>query len=597
MKTQPAILVTTAIDFNFKKSKKNIILLGEWCKINKKYLEKDLTHKVQKCHWTDFNKLKKDSKYIENQYERILSILYKDLNKLNKKKNNKRYWRIIVGPWLTFYIATMFDRWETIRIFFKKNKNLKTSYLKNINKNILTSKNTLSFLYNAQNNDIWNHENFLRIINFNYKENINHQAATINVLKKNKIKVIKNNFKTIIRYFVTLIDTGISFFALKYNRVILDSFQFSKLDLIKLHLKSKMIPAFYINTFKDLELNSNRILEYNKRKLLLKDLDFSNKSFLHFLVTSLRDDLPICFLEEFNKINSSVAYLSSQRKKTIITMTSHFFNERFKIWLAEMTSKGSKLQIAHHGGSLPPKLSLFIDHNDKISDKILSWFKFNKKIFKQMSPVQLLRFKKIHNKSKNTCLILACETNRYPVRCQSWPYVEQYKLWLNDINIIVENLQPIIQKKVIYRCSSDQMGFGTINRFKQKFKKLKSTDIHQSNLTKELSKAKLTICTYPDTTIADSIMSDTPTIIVFSTKLYRLSKQSNKIIKYLKKNNIFFDDMKKASKHVNNIWRDPNIWWKSSKVQVALARFKKDAFNVKENWIEEWSNHINIQSH
>ena len=278
-------------------------------------------------------------------------------------------------------------------------------------------------------------------------------------------------------------------------------------------------------------------------------------------------------------------------------MTSHFFNERFKIWLAEMTSKGSKLQIAHHGGSLPPKLSLFIDHNDKISDKILSWFKFNKKIFKQMSPVQLLRFKKIHNKSKNTCLILACETNRYPVRCQSWPYVEQYKLWLNDINIIVENLQPIIQKKVIYRCSSDQMGFGTINRFKQKFKKLKSTDIHQSNLTKELSKAKLTICTYPDTTIADSIMSDTPTIIVFSTKLYRLSKQSNKIIKYLKKNNIFFDDMKKASKHINNIWRDPNIWWKSSKVQVALARFKKDAFNVKENWIEEWSNHINIQSH
>ena len=91
MKTQPAILVTTAIDFNFKKSKKNIFLLGEWCKINKKYLEKDLTHKVQKCHWTDFNKLKKDSKYIENQYERILSILYKDLNKLNKKKNNKRY--------------------------------------------------------------------------------------------------------------------------------------------------------------------------------------------------------------------------------------------------------------------------------------------------------------------------------------------------------------------------------------------------------------------------------------------------------------------------------------------------------------------------
>ena len=597
MKNLPTILVTTAIDFNFNEEKKNISFLGEWCKINKKYPEKNFKHKVQKCHWTEFNKLKKDSKYIEKQYEKILSFLYKDLNKLKKKKKDKRYWRIIVGPWLTFYIATMFDRWETIRIFFKKNRNLKTSYLKNINKNILTSKNTVNFLYNAQNNDIWNHENFLRIINFNYKKNIKHQAATINHMKKDRIKSTRYNLKSIIMYFFKLIDTALSFFALKHNKVILDSFQFSKLDLIKLHLKSKMIPAFYINIFKDFELNSNRTFEYNKRKLLLKDLNFSNKSFLHFLVISLRNDLPICFLEEFNKVHNSVNYLTNYKKKTIITMTSHFFNERFKIWLAEMISKGSKFQIAHHGGSLPPKLSLFIDHNEKISDKILSWFKFNKKIFKQMSPVQLLRYKKIQKKSKNSCLILACETNRYPVRCQSWPYVEQYKLWLNDINIIVENLEPIIKKKVTYRCSSDEMGFGTISKFKKKFKELKSTDIHQSNLTEELSKAKLTICTYPDTTIADSIMSDTPTIIVFSTKLYRLSQKSNKIIKYLKKNNIFFDDMKKASKHINNIWKNPNIWWKSSKVQVALSRFKKDAFNVNENWIEEWSNHINIQSH
>ena len=59
---------------------------------------------------------------------------------------------------------------------------------------------------------------------------------------------------------------------------------------------------------------------------------------------------------------------------------------------------------------------------------------------------------------------------------------------------------------------------------------------------------------------------------------------------------LFFDDMKKASKHINNIWSDPNIWWKSSKVQIALVKFKKEAFNVRENWIEEWSNHINTQS-
>ena len=79
---------------------------------------------------------------------------------------------------------------------------------------------------------------------------------------------------------------------------------------------------------------------------------------------------------------------------------------------------------------------------------------------------------------------------------------------------------------------------------------------------------------------------------IFSEKLFQLTENSKKILDYLKKNKIYFDDPIKASKHINKIWHNPDVWWKSISTQECLKKLKKFAFDVKDNWLDEWTNHI-----
>ena len=52
-------------------------------------------------------------------YEKILKILSNKLNLFHKVNLDLKSWRIILGPWLTFYTVCIFDKWETLRVLIK----------------------------------------------------------------------------------------------------------------------------------------------------------------------------------------------------------------------------------------------------------------------------------------------------------------------------------------------------------------------------------------------------------------------------------------------------------------------------------------------
>ena len=65
-----------------------------------------------------------------------------------------------------------------------------------------------------------------------------------------------------------------------------------------------------------------------------------------------------------------------------------------------------------------------------------------------------------------------------------------------------------------------------------------------------------------------------------------------KMINEMKKNKIFFDNSYEASKFINKIWKDPDLWWKNKKTVRAINRLKEFTFENKENWISDWKNFI-----
>ena len=74
-------------------------------------------------HWKNFKKLNKDRIYVNNVYEKFLKIISKKLNQKFRLKKPLIFWRIIIGPWLIFYLVSNYNKWLLVK--YKRNKIIK----------------------------------------------------------------------------------------------------------------------------------------------------------------------------------------------------------------------------------------------------------------------------------------------------------------------------------------------------------------------------------------------------------------------------------------------------------------------------------------
>lgn len=603
MNSSERTLITTSIQELWGNSK-NVIFLGEWCKkYDQKKIWNNLEFETMKHHWTNYEKLYFDRENIMVIYEKILNLLVKKLNAHHKTNHSSRYWRIIIGPWLVLYTVCMFDKWETLRIFFERYKGKKKLYTFDHEDNIFYNYGTLDFWEKTRFNDIWHYKNFLRIINFKFNKEIKIKKIDKHISFKDVNKFIKENkktktkifssFKSFFRYLIIFLDRPLSFFGIRINDVIIESFYFDKRDLIKLFFKSRIFPSFYINTFKEKIFDPKEIINLNQRKIFFDNNQDLSNDFEKYLFFAMKTDFPIAYLEKFNEIDRSNSHINKQKKKSIFSMTSYMINERFKIWLARMVSNGAKLNTSYHGGCIPCKIDSFLDHNLKISDKYFVWSKKEEPEDKkhiQASPVQLLKAKRIVRKSKKLCLIVSTDVLKYPIKFQSCPYAEQSKILFNEICSLVNNLKSDVYKNVVYRCQSYNWGYDMPLQFSETYKDLKIQDVNKTIYYEDLSNTKLLISADSSTAGAEGIMSNIPTVITYPTKLYHPSDGVKPILEDLKKNKIFFEDPIQASKHINEIWHNPEEWWNSEPTRKSIIKLKDFAFNLKNDWKEEWSN-------
>src|SRR5437899_554744 len=107
-------LITTG-DERFWRMEGPLLLLGEWCRTfgNRSVLER-VPHEVLPYLWDDREKLHRDYLYLDALYERILEQVTFTLNRVHGTDHSRRYWRIVLGPWLSLFQCILFDRYESL---------------------------------------------------------------------------------------------------------------------------------------------------------------------------------------------------------------------------------------------------------------------------------------------------------------------------------------------------------------------------------------------------------------------------------------------------------------------------------------------------
>jgi len=106
-------LVSSSLIETFPKDGK-AVLLGTWCLANPNIEIINLDNEILEYHWDDAHRFYGDVEFLEQVYEEYLDKLTNILNSLHSVAYSKRYWRINLGWWLTFFIEVLYDRWQNV---------------------------------------------------------------------------------------------------------------------------------------------------------------------------------------------------------------------------------------------------------------------------------------------------------------------------------------------------------------------------------------------------------------------------------------------------------------------------------------------------
>ena len=119
-------LITTGLIDTWEFNENNF-LLGKWCEFyefddfDKEKIPKKINITKNRYPWDDYEKRYRDYEYLKKKIEYLLEILSEKLSIIHNVNEDKEYWRVVIYNWLNQYTATIFDRWENVRIFFEKN--------------------------------------------------------------------------------------------------------------------------------------------------------------------------------------------------------------------------------------------------------------------------------------------------------------------------------------------------------------------------------------------------------------------------------------------------------------------------------------------
>ena len=576
-------LITTA-DQRFWKTDGKILFLGEWCKIyNQKNIWSGLDHKVLSYHWDDRGKLYHDYIYLDDVYERYLKLLSAKLNDLHHVNYSDRYWRIVIGPWLYYFVEILYDRYLSIKE--ATNSGLVTDTWicsKNIEKWV---PNDFKVFQGWFLSDEYNQYLYSRIIeslgelpfSFSEIENISPSEMTQNADFEPRIKHIGRK----------LLEIYGKYLPSRWNQVVFVTSYLSTLDLIRLQLSLKQMPYPVSPTILPEDVPAKPSM---RKKLILNEGLNEYESILDRLIV---EQIPKAYIEGYANLNETSLDAYPAKPKAIFTANAYNSDIGFKMWAAYQVEKGVPLLGTQHGGHYGSNLwSASESHQINVCDRYYTWGWQNTGSSKTI-PFSTGKFSKVQKMIKpnpaGKILLVTTSLPRYSYWMYSAPVGAQILDCLGDQYHFVQSISPEVHEHLLVRLYPYDYGWNEASRWKDE---CPSLNLYQGrkSLNQQLKESRLFIGTYNATTYLETFSADFPTILFWDPKHWELRPSAMPYFDMLREAGILHDTPESAAKKVNEIYNDPQSWWDQSEVQEAKDEFCHQFARTSDNWFKEWKN-------
>ncbi len=581
-KEAKGFLATTNIE-EFWDLNKNILFAGEWCLREKRNKYKDLKYEIIPFQWNSESKTFEAQKYCEYICDIVLEKLTLEYNKKFSLKKDKNFYKIIFGYWLIHFVHQAYDKYSLIKLAAERNR-LDTICLSD--QSYIIPKNFKEF-DDLSNNDYFQLQLFSQIIKkvdfIDYKiKKINFKNKKI-ITKNLLLKKIKKIFKDISFKLLNSIFNLSNYF---YDEIIVISNPYfkekSKKFILKIYFKSKgkIIFDFLLRD----KINNNQATDIEFRKAKTQ----KSSSFVDLVYDVVKESIPKCYLEDFNKNLEFVGNLYKKLNKiryTFFTYQSLYNNYTFQYFVALNRDKIKLFSSQHGCGYGMDKFHVPENFDRSIVDKFLTygWTEGN---LTHPLPMPLLIKKKKKIVNENRILLALTTRSVYVIRLLVGP-----KSSMNLIDHIDDPIKFIKQLNYtdfLYARfhPSDKERWNNELILKNKVPNLKPDN--EDSFYKSLDRSRIFVSDSLGTSFLESMQSNTPTVIFINKNSYLFRDSFLKHVSYLRKAKILFFSPIEAANHINEVYNNIDNWWNSDITKKIRNNFCLEHSLTSTRWINDW---------
>ena len=108
-------------------------------------------------------------------------------------------------------------------------------------------------------------------------------------------------------------------------------------------------------------------------------------------------------------------------------------------------------------------------------------------------------------------------------------------------------------------------------------------------LSRAFIQARVIVCTYPQTTFSEAMLTGIPTLMFFDPEVCDIHPVGRGLMRTLEDARIVFSDPKSAAEHLCEVWDDTETWWNGAETQRARDAFLETTMNQQRWPLVKWA--------
>lgn len=521
----------------------------------------------------------------------LIELLAGRLNTIHKKDHSVRYWRTHIGFWALMFVTVIYDRHA--RLLMARSEIDTINVVGRSDINYVIPLDTIDFVHEAT-DDLYNSQiitilcNKMRIPVVDYKlVEKKYQPEKVQTFGHSLLKKLLRSVMSISHSMLS------STFGRRADVLMVASYLPWWFEIaLSFSTYGRILPLHHKR--ESVEIPSYTPVDEVSRSML-SIVPKEYKNIRAIIVEMVGMCIPKVFVEGFEALCfQSEGVFKEYQPKAIYSANSWYYDEAFKHWAAVCREQGTKLIGGEHGGASfvdKHKISQFLEIS--ISDYYLTWGWLDSRqpnIIHAPANKLISMPKRICKAIKERVLYICTAEARHNVG-----RLENFLDYLDWQKRFFISIPPWLIGKFLVRLHYNDFGWNIKNRMLNVTPDLKF-DSWEYSIRSRLRDSRLNVFDYIGTTFAEALSMNVPTIIFSDEDRYPFNGMRNPYfcetksshLQALKDVHILHDSPECAASWVEQVYDNPDSWWKSKVCQKVVKDFCYSYARTSKKPLREW---------